>query len=77
MKHLSWNRNDIRSDLGKLPMIWRVILGIILALTAMFLKYLTEVFPVTHDSWTYILIGAIYVLAVFVELRFLRLKFSN
>jgi hypothetical protein len=77
MKHLSWRRSDIRSDLRKLPTIWRVTLGTILAITAMFLKYLIEVFHVTHDSWTYILIAAVYVLAVFGTLRFLRFKLSN
>jgi hypothetical protein len=77
MKHLSWSRSDIRSDLKKVPMIWKVTLGIILAITTMFVKYLTELFHVTHDSWTYVVIAAIYVLAIFVALRFLRLKLSN
>jgi hypothetical protein len=33
MKHLSWRGSDIRSDLRKLPMIWRVTLGMIVAIT--------------------------------------------
>ena len=77
MKHLSWRLEDIRSDLSKLPMIWRIILGIIFIITTRFVKSLTEVFQVIHDSWTYLLIAVIYALAVFVAVRFLRLKLSN
>jgi hypothetical protein len=58
-------------------MTWRVALGIILAVTTMFVKYLTEVFHLTRDSWTFVLGATIYVLAVFGTLRFLRLKLSN
>ncbi len=77
MKHLPWRLEDIRSDFSKLPMIWRVILGIIFIITTLFVKSLTEVFHVIHDSWTYILLAVIYALAVFGAVRFLRLKLSN
>jgi len=77
MERLSWRREDIRSDLNKLPMIWRVVLGIIFIITTLFVMSLTEVFQVVHESWTYLLIAVIYAIAIFVILRFLRLKFLN
>ena len=61
----------------KLPMIWRVTLGIIVAITAILLKYLTEVFHVSSNSWTAILIGTIYFLAGLGTLLFLRRKLSH
>jgi len=68
---------DIRSDLNKLPMIWRVVLGIIFIITTLFVMSLTEVFHVVHESWTYLLIAVIYGVAIFVAVRFLRLKLLN
>ena len=66
-----------RSDTRKLPMIWRLTLGITFVIATIFLKYLTEVFHLTRDSWTLVLGATIYVLAVFGTLRCLRLKLSN
>jgi hypothetical protein len=77
MKHLSWSREDISSDLNKLPMIWRVVLGIIFIITTLFVMSLTEVFQIAHESWMYLLIAVIYAVAIFVAVRFLRLKLSN
>ena len=77
MKHLSWRLEDIRSDLSKLSMVWRVILGIIFIVTTLFVMSMTEAFHVIHDTWTHFLIAVIYTLAVFGAVRFLRLKLSN
>jgi nicotinamide riboside transporter PnuC len=77
MKHLSWRRSDIRDDFRKLPMIWRATLGIIVVIMTTFVKYLTEVLNLTHDSWTYVLVAAVYGVAMVVALRFLGRKFSN
>jgi hypothetical protein len=77
MEHLSWRLEDIRSDLSKLPMILRVILAIVFIVTSLFVMSLTEEFHVIHGTWTHFLIAVIYALAIFVAVRFLRLKLSN
>ena len=77
MKHLSWRREDIKSDLNRLPMIWRVILGFIFMVTTLFVMSLTEIFHVVHESWSHLFIAVGYTAAIFVAVRFLRLKLSN
>ena len=56
--------------------VWRVFL-VIAVITAMLVKYLTEVFYVSNNSWTAILIAVIYFLVMLGTLRFLRRKLSN
>jgi len=58
-------------------MIWRVILGIVLAIAVMFVKYLTEVFHVSNNSWTIVLIVVIWFLAILGLMHFLKRKVSN
>jgi len=77
MKPLSWRPSDIGSDVRKLPMIWRVILGTIVAITLMMAKSLTENLDVSHNSWTYILMAALYAVVLIAAVRFLARTFSN
>jgi len=69
-----------RGDVRKLPGTWRATLGIIVAITAMFLKYVTEELHFSHDSWRIILIGVVYysfIVAVVAAIPFLRRKLSS
>ena len=77
MKHLSWRREDIRDDLERLPVIWRVILGFIFLITTLFVTSLTENFHLIHDSWTGFLVPVTFAVALFVTVRIIRLKISN
>ena len=77
MRHLSWRREDVRRDLGKLSKIWLIILGITFVITTLFVMSLTEEFHIVHETWTHFLVAVIYAFAIFVAVRFLRLKISD
>ena len=77
MEHLSWRRSDIRSDIKKLPMIWRITLYVAIAISALFMRYLQEAFHVPNNSWTLMPMGAIYVLVVFGALYLLRRRLAK
>jgi len=77
MKHLSWRPSDIRRDVRRLPKIWQAILGIIVAITLMLVKSLTEDLDIRHNSWTYILMAVVYAVAITAAARFLARKFSS
>jgi hypothetical protein len=70
-------RSEAHEIIRKLPMIWRVILGIVLAIAAIFVKYLTEVFHVSNNSWTIVLTAVIWFLAILGLMHFLKRKVSN
>jgi hypothetical protein len=77
MEHLSWRRSDIRSDIKKMPMIWRITLYVAIAISAVFMRYVQEAFHVPNNSWTLLHMGAIYVLFVFGALHLLRRRVST